>query len=63
VFCGDSLYHGRRWPVCSNKPKEQQMTIGDWDRLYHFEDVDDVRRVLSQKYHAVVGNPPYITVK
>jgi hypothetical protein len=27
------------------------------------EDLDDLNRILGQQYHAVVGNPPYITVK
>jgi type I restriction-modification system DNA methylase subunit len=63
VCCGDSLYHGRRWRVASNEPRPHQPSLGGWDELYHLEDVEAVNRVLSQKYHAVVGNPPYITVK
>lgn len=66
VFCGDSLYHGHRWKPATNTVvhrQGQQQGIEDWNALYHFEDVPNVRRVLSQKYHAVVGNPPYITVR
>jgi len=27
------------------------------------EDADELRRILSQRYHVVVGNPPYINAK
>jgi len=30
---------------------------------FHSEDGEEADRILSQRYHAVVGNPPYITVK
>jgi hypothetical protein len=30
---------------------------------FHMEDAEAADRILSQHYHAVVGNPPYITVK
>ena len=65
VFSGDSLYHGMRWIVGTNKQSGKGGTAidPDWDNPYHLEDVKSVTRVLSQKYHAVVGNPPYITVK
>jgi len=36
------------------------------DELAHFfetEDREDLHRILGRQYHAVVGNPPYITVK
>ncbi len=31
--------------------------------LFDFEDEEEARRILGQGYHAVVGNPPYITCK
>jgi hypothetical protein len=31
--------------------------------LFDFEDEAEARRILGQGYHAVVGNPPYITCK
>ena len=31
--------------------------------MYDTEDADELRRILGQRYHAVVGNPPYITPK
>ncbi len=33
------------------------------DRLFRLEDRRAVERVLSRRFHAVVGNPPYITEK
>lgn len=33
------------------------------DRLFRLEDRRDVERVLTRRFHAVVGNPPYITEK
>ena len=57
LACGDSLYHGR----------QQQMMLGDWtDESHYFrtEDVELLRSILLEgTFHAVVANPPYITVK
>ncbi len=66
---GDSLLHGAAWD-----PKGEQIGRGkDWfgeteDEVFAepalaLEDSKVVRRILGQPYHAVVGNPPYITVK
>jgi hypothetical protein len=30
---------------------------------FHMEDADEADRILRRRYHAVVGNPPYIVVK
>src|SRR5262245_38517560 len=64
VAVGDSLLHGRRF---------DQLDLGDQPRLhrrhegighaYGVEDLTELNRILGQQYHAVVGNPPYITVK
>jgi hypothetical protein len=64
VAVGDSLLHGRRF---------DQLDLGDQPRLdrqregighaYRVEDLTELSRILGQQYHAVVGNPPYITVK
>ena len=66
IATGDSLLHG-------NPPGQEfrrQSFLGGHDALedtlrhfYETEDADLARRYLSQNYHAVVGNPPYITVK
>jgi hypothetical protein len=58
VACGDALLHGR--------PAGDQLLF-DADPLAHAyasEDVPRLRQILAPgRYHAVVGNPPYITVK
>lgn len=66
VTTGDSLLHGNPpgWDY------RRQSFLGGHDALedtlkyfYETEDAELARRYLSQDYHAVVGNPPYITVK
>lgn len=59
---GDSLLHGGRFG--------EQDIIREADALgeryvhaYAAEDLGEINRILGQQYHAVVGNPPYITVK
>ena len=32
------------------------------DHFYDTEDAEELKRILSQPYHVVVGNPPYINV-
>lgn len=55
---GDSLLHGRRF---------DQLDLGadDLSHRYQYayaaEDINEINRILGQQYHAVVGNPPYIT--
>lgn len=57
---GDSLLHGRRF---------DQLDLGADDLsdryqyAYSAEDIGEINRILGQQYHAVVGNPPYPTVK
>ena len=67
---GDSLLHGRRFREFeSNTGPQRTFDTGDAifrDELkhhYEVEDVEALHRILGQQYHAVVGNPPYITVK
>jgi hypothetical protein len=59
IACGDSLLHGPDSTV--------QQTIGDWAPVHHAympEDLSALQRILRPGYyHAVVANPPYITVK
>jgi hypothetical protein len=66
IATGDSLLHGNPpgWEY------RRQSFLGGHDALedtlkyfYETEDAELARRYLSQDYHAVVGNPPYITVK
>lgn len=60
LAAGDSLLHGSRiggGGIARDLFK---------DRLQHFydtEDAQELKRILGQTYHVVVGNPPYINVK
>jgi hypothetical protein len=36
---------------------------GEGEFVYEYENTRDLTDILGQRYHAVVGNPPYITVK
>ena len=65
---GDSLLHGRRFRAHESFTAGPQMTFNTEevfrDELQHHYEVEDVEalyRILGQQYHAVVGNPPYIT--
>lgn len=58
VFTGDALLFG---------PEPGQQVAGELlaaaiKGTYRTEDAEEATRVLSQRYHAVVGNPPYITI-
>jgi SAM-dependent methyltransferase len=59
LACGDSLIHGSGEAV--------QQYLGDWDPIQHVyqsEDLSALQCILrAGQYHAVVGNPPYITPK
>ena len=70
VAAGDSLLHGRRFRHHEvDTGPQRTFDTGDEvfrDELkhhYEVEDVEALHRILGQQYHAVVGNPPYITVK
>lgn len=57
---GDSLLHGRRF----NELDLGADVVGnEYAHAYAAEDLAEINRILGQQYHAVVGNPPYITVK
>lgn len=69
---GDSLLHGARFDSQGNPyvVTRDDMFGGDEtvfrdETAHHFEveDAKELHRILGQQYHAVVGNPPYITVK
>ncbi|CAM3394680.1 BREX-2 system adenine-specific DNA-methyltransferase PglX [Corallococcus sp. ZKHCc1 1396] len=63
VVVADSLLHRFDQRVLS----VGQMSMDDdlrWgDRLFRLESRGDVERVLTKRFHAVLGNPPYITEK
>lgn len=63
---GDSLLFGSRWDRDGGK-KAQQQFLGTAEEhwapeIYACEDKEAISEVLGRQYHAVVGNPPYITV-
>ena len=63
---GDSLLHGQRAGMkdTASLLDEPQAYAGTGlEHAYAVEDLDGVRRILGQRYHAVVGNPPYIVVR
>lgn len=63
VAVGDSLLHG---PKPSTRSEDRQLFLGGDDplgHLYETEDADALRKILGRRYHVVVANPPYITVK
>lgn len=56
VAVGDSLLHG---PAYGELPGG----LGRVEHFYEAEDAQSLGITFSNRYHAVVGNPPYITVK
>lgn len=64
VVVADSLLHRfdqRRLGVDQQLDFDADARWGD--RLFRLEDRRAVERVLTKRFHAVVGNPPYITEK
>jgi hypothetical protein len=63
VVVADSLLHR----FDQRADSKGQMSLGDdlhWgERLFQLENRAEVERVLTRRFHAVVGNPPYITEK
>jgi hypothetical protein len=65
VHTGDSLYYGSRWTPATNLVNES-LPLPGMEAFVNYHGLEDPRPVneaLSRKYHVVVGNPPYITVK
>lgn len=57
---GDSLLHGPRLGE-GELGFEQTGIAAEYAHVYAAEDHAELHRILGQRYHAVVGNPPYIT--
>lgn len=57
---GDSLLHGPRLGLTELKLFDTDIAA-EYAHVYAAEDWDEIHRILGQQYHAVVGNPPYIT--
>ncbi len=78
VTAGDSLLHGPRLLTAADSIARHGARSGELDlgsgadqlrlrpgvgHAFEAEDLGELNRILGQGYHAVVGNPPYITVK
>jgi hypothetical protein len=66
VAIGDSLLHGTRFGLTATEAMFEGAEHYGGTGLAHAyasEDLDEVNRILSRQYHAVVGNPPYIVVR
>jgi SAM-dependent methyltransferase len=60
----DSLLHGKDGGAQRTLDQIRGVSAEEiWGRVYALEDEEAARDVLGKKYAAVVGNPPYITVK
>jgi hypothetical protein len=61
VATGDSLLHGNT--ICSARGWGVQ-ELSDWlPDAFAAGDFEDASQILSRRYEAVVGNPPYITAR
>ncbi|UTX28289.1 BREX-2 system adenine-specific DNA-methyltransferase PglX [Pseudomonas aeruginosa] len=62
LACGDSLLHGRRFEW-QGQGIQAGLLDEEKKHVYEVEDSGRLNKILGQRYHVVVGNPPYITVK
>lgn len=62
LACGDSLLHGRRFEW-QGQGIQGALLDDEKRHVYQVEDSKRLNKILGQRYHVVVGNPPYITVK
>jgi SAM-dependent methyltransferase len=63
VVVADSLLHRFDQRVLSVGQISMDDDLRWGDRLFRLENRGDVERVLTRRFHAVLGNPPYITEK
>jgi hypothetical protein len=60
VVVADSLLHGAGQTRLSERTEDKAA----WgDEMFALDEPERAEKVLGQRYHAVVGNPPYITCK
>ena len=59
LAAGDSLLHGSRG---GGGGIARGLFEDSHQHFYDTEDAEELKRILGQKYHTVVGNPPYINV-
>ncbi len=65
LAAGDSLLHGPRlgFGQLELGGEAENLARAGVVHTFETEDLPELNRILGQRYHAVVGNPPYITVK
>ena len=64
VAAGDSLLHGRRFDELDLGSGVDQIAGREaFGHAFQAENLGELNRILGQRYHVVVGNPPYVTVK
>ena len=64
VAAGDSLLHGRRFDEMDLGSGADQIAGREvFGHAFQAEDLGELNRILGRRYHVVVGNPPYVTVK
>src|SRR5690606_14803109 len=67
VVVADSLLHRLRPQEQLRLTQQAQVSFDEWaswgDGLFRLAEPGSVAEILGQRYHAVVGNPPYITEK
>lgn len=63
LAAGDSLLHGQRFGLATMNLQRDYLEKDAVEHVFEAEDVNALRRILGRQHHAVVGNPPYITVK
>lgn len=59
---GDSLLHGRRHES-QGQGIQTKLMDDSLNHVFEVEDKDKLEKILGQRYHVVVGNPPYIIVR
>lgn len=62
LACGDSLLYGSRFEWLGQGIQSDFLEEKN-KHVYEVEDPKKLGKILGQRYHVVVGNPPYITVK
>jgi hypothetical protein len=68
VVVADSLLHrlesGKQQFLLTAQPGVSAASVSGFGHsMFHLDEPSDVKRVLTKRFHAVVGNPPYITEK
>ncbi|MCG5541816.1 MULTISPECIES: BREX-2 system adenine-specific DNA-methyltransferase PglX [unclassified Halorhodospira] len=63
LAAGDSLLHGLPLDELGMDHSASMRQDPTFGHAYEAEDSEALTRLLGRHYHAVVGNPPYITVK